>query len=252
MLRLANSRIFIGVILGALFIATLLFFLGNQQTETSTSDVGLKPSQLDFTQGNSPQASTETVEVTSTTISLKTPESFERLSAVDTAKIQTLDEVLKSKNDNDPRMDQEFKNMSAALHEALYDKYEMMAQEDRNGRGTVAFLIAREMKSQQDADFLKKVFNESPCTSMASCNQVSQEDSHLGGIEQSSLNYPQLATLYQIESRIQQNQNLLKDRSYMNWVSEILQQARQFPVPIVKDKAESLLKRYQVAFENQN
>lgn len=226
-------------------IATLLFFL-KSPSEAPADSTGLKPSQLDFTESNQPKSNTEDVvgEVTTTTVPATTPESISKLSASDAAKIQVLDEILKSKNDNDPRMDQELKVMSRELHEALYDKYDMMTAENRNGRGTVAFLIARDLKSAEDAQFLKQVFDEAPCTSMANCGQVSQEDSHLGGVEQNSLNYPQLATLYQIESRIEQNPHLLKDQQYRGWVSEVIRQAKRFPVPIVKDKAEQMAQKY--------
>jgi len=239
----ANRKTF-SLILGALLFAGLFFFLRSQKPVDATGT--LKPSQLDFSHGNAPtQVEVRANEVIKEKAAVPiSAELAQKLSASETSKIQILDEVLKSKNDNDPRIDQELTSMSPALHEALFEKYESMEFENRNGRGMITFLIARDFKSSEDGKFLEKVFNESPCTSMANCQQVDSADSHHSGIEQNSLNYPQLAALYQLEAKIEKDPLFLKDRTFFRAASDVIRQAKSFPVPVVQEKAEQISQKY--------
>ena len=92
-----------------------------------------------------------------------------RLNPEDTRKIQILVEILHSKNDNDPRMDREFRQMSPALKRSLEGEYERFSRERRNERGTIAFLLARDASEPRDLEFVQKVFAEEPCRSLADC-----------------------------------------------------------------------------------
>ena len=71
-----------------------------------------------------------------------------------------LEEILKSKNDNDPRLDKDLSDLSLHFHKALYSKYQSLKPEDRNGRGTLVFLVARDLKNSADIEFLQKVYEE--------------------------------------------------------------------------------------------
>ena len=118
---------------------------------------------------------------------------------------QELQEIITSKNDNDPRLDQDFKILSEELHYLLIQKYSEIPEEDRNQRGLIVFLISRDLKYLEDLKFLKNIFKENPCLSLNNCNVLDSTDPHHSGIEQSSLNYPQLSALYQLEKQLTTN-----------------------------------------------
>lgn len=149
-------------------------------------------------------------------------------------------EVLRLKNDNDPRIDRDLKSLSPELHQKLTEAYHRLQKEDRNGRGLVAFLIARDLKTIKDAEFLKSIYLESPCLGFQSCELAAQDDPHLSGINQTSLNYPQIAGLYQLEKRLQNFPDLLEDPEMRRQISEILREARQFPADAVQNKAKQI------------
>ena len=133
------------------------------------------------------------------------------LGATDVATLETIEAVVKSKNDNDPRINTELKSLSPDVHQALYAKYKAFPAEDRNNRGLVVFLIARDLKSVADLDFLKKVYAESPCLSLEDCKNVGSDDAHFSGTNQTTMNYPQFAGLYQLEKQLEGRRDLLKD-----------------------------------------
>lgn len=108
-------------------------------------------------------------------------------------KLEMFRSVIKSGNDNDPRVDKELKSLSPALKMALKQDYEKLPKEHRNGRGFIAFLIGRSISTAADVQFLEKVVNEEPCLSFKDCDakgpmyEEAQEHS-----TEVSLNYPQI------------------------------------------------------------
>jgi hypothetical protein len=159
---------------------------------------------------------------------------------VESKKWDQILDVLKSKNDNDPRLDQELKNLNMALRERVYSYYSSLPQEQRNERGTLAFLISRDIKSNQDVHFLESIFAEKPCYSLGHCTEVIGSDPHLSSVDQVSLNYPQLAVLYQIQQFMDSHP---RDDWPLDKFQKILLSAATFPVPVVYQKAQELLKR---------
>ena len=114
-------------------------------------------------------------------------------------KIAILDEVLISKNDNDPRFDSELKDFSPEAKRAIQKKYTETAPEKRNARGTHVFLIGREIKSDEDLHFLSTVLMEKPCLSLQDCTRPpgahSGEEEHLEALNETTANYPQLVAV---------------------------------------------------------
>ena len=162
-----------------------------------------------------------------------------------TKKLQVLEEILKSKNDNDPRLDTEFKNLSPEMKKALESQYEKRPEEDRNGRGTIAFLVAREISGPEDLEFLSSVLREEPCLSLADCKQTnpSEKDAHLGGVDDLTMNYPQIVVLNQIEKWLGEPKSSQLDSQMLQTVEATLNAALASSVPMISEKAESLLKR---------
>jgi len=155
-------------------------------------------------------------------------------------KWSTLRDIMKSKNDNDSRLDKDLYNLSLLFHAELVKQYQNLPMESRNERGLIAFLIARDAKDSQDFEFLKSVYQESPCLSLDDCNTPSHGDPHLSGVDQTSANYPQLATLYQLERQINSGNLIFQDSNVKDQMRQLLANAAQFPVPMVAKKAESL------------
>jgi hypothetical protein len=86
---------------------------------------------------------------------------------------------------------------------ALVEKYRMTPKEDRNGQGTVVFLLGREMKTTEDIAFMQEVVTEKPCLSLSDCGRESAldkgEQSHLSGVNGVTLAYPQLVAIHALD-----------------------------------------------------
>lgn len=228
-------------------MAGLFFIWGKKKSEGASL---LKPSQLDFSQGNqlqepmaaqsqaqTEQVSTEANSATESVMPSTLPEPEQKLWAV-------VDAILKSKNDSDPRVN-DLKNLSAEFRKALTDKYASLKMEDRNGRGFILFLIAKDLKSASDLEFLQKVYQEQPCLSLENCAVTSRDDNpHNSGIDQTTMNYPQLVVLYQLDKQLEAKPELLNDPAMRAGILATLKQAESFPVPSVHDRAEQIRKKY--------
>lgn len=237
------KKFFLSLLIGALLFAGLFFIWGKKKSEVTTA---LKPSQLDFSQGNQIQEPTAIqAQAEPTTVNTDDAEyAPATLSNPEQKLWLTLAEILKSKNDSDPRVG-DLKNLSTEFRKALSDKYSSLKMEDRNGRGFIVFLISKDLKSASDLEFLQKVYQESPCLSLENCGVTSRDDNpHNAGVDQTTMNYPQLVALYQIDKQLEANPQMLNDPAMRAGILATLKQAEAFPVPVVHDRAEQLRKKY--------
>lgn len=242
-----TKKLFLVLLTGALLCAGLFFILGKKKSEATTL---LKPSQLDFTNSNqlqepmavsdNTQAEVATVETANST----EPVSVATLSEPEKKLWANIEEILKSKNDSDPRV-KDLTNLSADFRKALSDKYSSLKMEDRNGRGFIVFLVAKDLKSASDLEFLQKVYQEQPCLSLENCSTTSRDDNpHNAGVDQTTMNYPQLVVLYQLDKQLEAKPELLNDPAMRAGILATLKQAEVFPVPVVHDRAEQIRKKY--------
>ena len=226
-------------------MAGLFLFRKNETENLNIAE--MKPSQLDLSKGNSLKNIPKT-QTTSPNPSYETPEAIptkaRNLAASDEPKWAVFENILKTKNDNDPRMDRVLKNLSAEFHEALYEKYELLAPEDRNGKGLIIFLISRDLRSIEDFQFLKKIYQESPCLSLADCKTLAPESPHHSSTDQTTLIYGQLTALYAIDKQLSENPSLLNDAAKRSGFSQVLAQAETFAVPVIQEKARGLRTKY--------
>lgn len=226
-------------VLGALLIAGLFFYFKSSKEIPKES---FKPSQLTFVKGNElPQSVTAPI-----AIEKKQEVTFqaENLTAEDQVKWKSFEEILKTKNDNDPRMDTQLKKLSPAVHAALYEKYDQIPAEDRNAKGLVIFLVARDINTIDDIQFMKKLYQESPCLSLADCKTIGPDDPHHSGVNETTLTYPQQSGLYLIEKQLKEKPQLLNDAAFRSGVIQILVQAESFPVPAIREKARAIRAAY--------
>lgn len=133
----------------------------------------------------------------------------EALPSRDRKRVEVLDEILASKNDNDPRLDTEFRQMSPELKRSLETKYNTLAREKFNERGTLIFLLGREIKTAADLTFIQNVSKEPACLGMTDCKKADARGESAGvheghdGPEQlmhdRTLVYPQTVALKSME-----------------------------------------------------
>lgn len=160
--------------------------------------------------------------------------------------LKVLEDIFQSKNDNDPRMDQVLVNLSEPVKEALRKRYQELKPELRNERGTIAFLVGREVREGRgtpiDVEFLKSILLEKPCMSLADCSRVetgqSSEEEHLQGIYETTANYPQLMDLRYLKQSLQSERlsNELRES-----VIRALESALHSPNPVVVLEAKKIL-----------
>jgi hypothetical protein len=208
---------------------------------------GVTLSTKDANPNSGPPASSETEAAptsTATPTATATP-SDGRLNAADQKKLEILKEIFASRNDNDPRMDTELVHLSPELKAAMVKTYQALPTEKRNERGTVAFLIGREIKTNEDVDFLKSVLMEKPCLSLTDCTKPAtastEEDVHLDGLNETTANYPQLMAIRQM---VASYKKLIDQDASSPQAARVLQSLRDSlnsPNPRVTDEARRAL-----------
>lgn len=156
-------------------------------------------------------------------------------------KISTLKEILASKNDSDPRMDTELKNLSNEDKDALMGVYQTMKPESLNDKGTIVFLIGREITRPEDAEFLKNILSEEPCLSLENCGITNGEtDPHFGVVNDVTLNYPQVVALNRIKTFLQ-NHNIQKlNPSILNDLIDAAKIGQNSTIPMVQNRSKEI------------
>ena len=158
------------------------------------------------------------------------------LNKADQQKLQVLSEILNTKNDNDPRFDTELNVLSPALKHAITQYYHQFPLEKLNERGTIAFLIARNITETADVDFLKSVLMEKPCLSLSDCSKPSEAthgaETHLDGLNETTANYPQLTAIQQMADSYRRIMNDPNANQMMAAeILEALRESAQSPNP---------------------
>jgi hypothetical protein len=118
--------------------------------------------------------------------------------------LATLEDILRSRNDNDPRLDSDFNSLSPETRRLFRRKYRELPRERRNERGTVVYLLGRNLRAPEDWAFLREVAAEPPCLSLSDCSKRPPP----GGGEEAAgdevtLAYPSLVALKQAEHALE-------------------------------------------------
>lgn len=234
-----NSTI-IRVIGGALLIAGLFFFF-SRKTELENSEATVQ--SIPAAEKVAALKNDEPINNEPAQISIEKTESFKPSIQVKGI-LSVVDEIIQRQNDNDPRVNSELKNLSQQVHEALYEKYDSYAAENRNAKGFIVFLVAQDIKSVADVEFVTKIYQEAPCLSLEDCKNVGSGDPHHSGANQTTLIYPQFVGLYQLEQQLQQKPDLLKDSVMRQSIENLLKRAEDFPVPAIQDRARQLRRKF--------
>lgn len=156
-------------------------------------------------------------------------------------KVTLLKEILNSKNDNDPRIDTELKVLDNVVKSRLINYYKSLNKEQLNERGTVVFLMGRNLTTPQDLNFLKEVLNEGECLSLSNCTIAEGgSDPHHQGTEATTLAYPQLMALLALDKLLSGNPTAEQKK----WALDQLQESSKSPITLVQRKAENLLLKH--------
>ncbi len=170
------------------------------------------------------------------------------LSERDHQLVKELDSILASKNDNDRRLDTDFRNLTPGAKTALIQRYQQMASEARNDRGTIVFLIGRELNRPEDFHFLAQVALEQPCLSLADCKQEmhqTPEEVHEQAAISVTLAYPQHVAMKSLENLLNQQQGATDpDKSKIAQALSTLDAMGNSPLPFIAQKAADLKSRY--------
>jgi hypothetical protein len=189
-------------ILIAVFIAigilTILFF--KSRSDSQNSREALIDSVAETQATPTPQGTVATSDTPPPMSASPTPTNA-LVTAEDRQKVAVLEEILASHNDNDPRLDKEFRNLTPGAKAALRGKYESTQIERRNDRGTVVFLLGREIKSLEDARFLAGVMGEPTCLSLEDCahKPPGTVDEHAAMANEITVVYPQIVAVKSFE-----------------------------------------------------
>lgn len=116
------------------------------------------------------------------------------------SKLGTLEDILRSRNDNDPRLDREFNNLSPDDKRLFRLKYQQLLPELRNERGTVVYLLGKNLTSAEDWAFLRAVAAEPPCLSLAHCAKKAEIAE---ASDEVTLAYPALVALKLAEKALE-------------------------------------------------
>ena len=117
-------------------------------------------------------------------------------------KLRTLEEILSSRNDNDPRLDSDFNMLSSGEKAAFRRKYGAIAAERRNERGTIVYLLGKNAASPEDWSFLRDVAGEPPCLSLADCVKPPNGEGDPG--DDVTLAYPSLVALKRAQKALEE------------------------------------------------
>lgn len=111
------------------------------------------------------------------------------------ARLAALEDVLRSRDDNDPRLDREFEGLSPEAKTLFREAYSALPRERLNERGTIVYLLGRNVSAPEDWAFLASVAGEAPCLSLADCARPAAEPEGAG--DEVTLAYPSLVAVRQ-------------------------------------------------------
>jgi hypothetical protein len=166
------------------------------------------------------------------------------LSEADSKRLGILKEILRTKNDNDPRLDTELKVLTPALKKALRAEYQKTPPEKLNDRGTIVFLLGRNLETEEDFQFMKEVIESPSCKSFSDCSkdptQFAEEDRHHEAIDAITLWYPQWNAFLAIESWLNQNEFEKLTRAQRNYLEQVIDSAMRSSNSTIANRARSL------------
>ncbi len=155
------------------------------------------------------------------------PSGLPVVSGLVNAKLEILDAILASRNDNDPRLDTEFNDLSPEARAAFRAKYHALPLEKRSERGTVVYLLGRNLRDGDDVRFLGDVLRERPCLSLSDCSKRNRRNAD--DFVETTLAYPQWVAWKSVERLLKERGQEL-DPGLRAATAEVLRAAKGSPI----------------------
>ena len=151
-------------------------------------------------------------------------------------KERLLDDVLLAHNDNDPRLDTAFLALSPETKRAFRRKYRTLPPERRNDRGTILYLLGKNLRTPEDWAVMREAVAEPPCLSLSDCSKPpAPEEGNGEAGDAVTLAYPALVALEQAEQALAG-----RDAAARQEASAVVRAARGSRIEIVAKKADEL------------
>ncbi|HBA61417.1 MAG TPA: hypothetical protein DCZ92_11495 [Elusimicrobia bacterium] len=162
------------------------------------------------------------------------------------ARLAVLEEILQSKNDNDPRLDSAFNGLSPEAKKLFRQKYRQLPAEGRNERGTVVFLLGKNLKTAEDWAFMRAVLSEAPCLSLENCGRAAkaEPDSHSTSGVDLTLSYPAVMVLKRAERILQINRDAGGQDAAARQALELISAGKNSGAKVVADLAAGLEREF--------
>ena len=145
-------------------------------------------------------------------------------------------------------MDTDLKVLSPELKK-LTHIYDESKREKLNERGTIVFLLGRNISTVADIKFRGKALLEKPCLSRSDCDKSQMgsgggEDEHMRAVNDITVSYPQLnAFRAEIDAYQKLSNECERDINMQNAILNSIQEATYSPKPKVSAMAEEALKK---------
>lgn len=173
------------------------------------------------------------------------PASAPRVSAaspeVGEDKASLLDEMLRARNDNDPRLESAFNGLPLATRRVFREKYRRLPPEKHNQRGTIVYLLGKNLAASEDWAFLREVAGEPPCLSLADCAKAAPDaNGTVDAGDEVTLAYPALVALVQAERVLAEKSSAESRREAL----AVVRAGKSSAAPAVAEMAAQLEKRF--------
>jgi hypothetical protein len=159
-------------------------------------------------------------------------------------KLALLNEILLSRNDNDPRLDTAFNDLSPQTKRLFRAKFRQLPDEKRNELGTVVYLLGRNLKTEEDWAFMREVAAAPPCLSLEDCSRQAKTDpdSHVSTGVEITLSYPAVMALKRAERILQAGPGSGNPDAAQ--ALQLIAAAKNSPSKTVSDLAANIERRY--------
>lgn len=235
-----NSRIQLALIV--IFMLVGLYFVQTRPVTSTQSGESVVSTQNESGDQVKPESQVALREVSAAETTEAEPRKVQAVQW--TPEVKLVDEIINSKNDNDPRLDSELRVLSEEAKVALRTYYLSRPEEDRNGKGTVLFVLGRNLKNPEDVRFMADALKETPCRSLADCTSeaavIDHRESQHDTSPEVTLAYPKIVTLAMFEKELN-NPHLTPQMQES--ILEAVQQSLKSEEPIVKKRAAAILDR---------
>ena len=217
----------VAAVCALIFIGAGAFFVLKGLGSEGAPSAEMAPVQTSTEDPNLGSAAAESArDISAATQKVPTVETDEPAPVEAMKKVELLQAILAAHNDNDPRLDGELRVLDEPTKKLFRERYSSLPREEQNQRGTIVFLLGRNLNGEKDFQFLGDVLREPPCLSLENCDTPPARVNREEAASDLALSYAQAVALTSLE-------NLLNDKNTKS------QATRESAVALIKEGARS-------------